>query len=376
MPEHFEANGYFTAAVGKIEHGGHHDAKWDLFDDIKGGGAGDDEGDAPAKPTPAQRQARKQAANSNDEVAKRMAGSGLPYEVERATTDENDPENADTRIAAKACKVLEAHKDQPFFIALGWHKPHVPHVAPKKYFDMYPLDSIHPAVVPPGDEKDIPPAALASRKNYQPDMTLDEKKHIIRSYYACTTYMDDMVGRVFATMEKEHLWDNTIVIFIGDHGWHFGEHNWWAKASLFEESCNAPLIIYAPGMKPAVSAKIVEFLDIYPTIADLCSLPPPPQHEGTSLAPLLKNPTLQSWQKPAYTALGDRGRTVRTDRYRYTEWNHGNAGSELYDHEKDPHEFTNLAKDPAHAQTVAEMKKLLWQVPHYPDRVAAIPVAK
>src|SRR5205085_9835730 len=146
--------------------------------------------------------------------------------------------------------------------------------------------------VPPGDEKDIPAAALASKKNYQPTMDDDQKRHIIRSYYACTTYMDDMVGRVFETMDKLKLWDNTIVVFIGDHGWHFGEHNWWAKASLFEESCNAPLIFYVPGAKPGVGKRTVEFVDIYPTFAELCGLGSVAGLEGTSLRPLLNDPNL------------------------------------------------------------------------------------
>jgi len=361
MPENFRNHGYFTAAVGKIEHGGHRDAKWDLFDEIKGG-ADDEETDAAPRQRPGRAMRQQEGGRSAGDPA---------YFAERATEDESDPENADTRIAAKVCKVLEEHKDQPFFLAAGFHKPHVPHVAPKKYFDLYPLDKIEPTIVPAEDEKDIPPAALASKKNYQPDMPVDRKKRIIRSYMACTTYMDDMVGRVFATMDRLHLWDNTIVVFIGDHGWNWGEHNWWAKASLFEESCNAPLLVYVPGMAGDRSCSlIVEYVDLYPTFVELCALPAPQQGEGRSLVSLLRDPDSNSWTKPAYTMLQGRGRSVRTERYRYTEWNDGRQGAELYDHQNDPHEFTNLARFPEHARTVAEMKQLLEQIPHYPERAA------
>src|SRR5262249_36531885 len=158
-------------------------------------------------------------------------------------TDDDDPENTDDRIAAKVVKLLEdapaARNGKPFFIVAGFHKPHVPHVAPKRFFDLYPVEKMPLTDVPPGDEKDIPAAALQSRRNYQPDMPPDQQRDIIAAYYACVSYVDDRIGRVFAAMDRLKLWDDTIVVYIGDHGWNFGEHHWWAKASLFEESCRA-----------------------------------------------------------------------------------------------------------------------------------------
>jgi uncharacterized sulfatase len=353
MPEHFHANGYFTASVGKVQHGGHHDCKWDVEDDLKAGES--DESEAPknegkgdAKPRERRRAAGERKNTQNPS-----------YTKFRATATDDDPENADTKIAAKTIELLEKNKDKSFFIAVGFHKPHVPHVAPKKYFDMYPLDKIQTVKVPPHDEDDIPKAALASKRNYQPEMPDQTKREIIASYLACVTYMDAQVGRVLAALDHLKLSDNTIVVFIGDHGWHFGEHNWWAKASLFEESARPPLIVAGPQVKSGqVCPRVVEYLDIYPTLAEVCGLPKPPQGEGKSFAPLLKNPT-QPWNKVAFTCEnrpGMLGRSVRNERYRYTEWNEGKAGAELYDHDADPHEWTNLATSADHQKTVAEMK--------------------
>lgn len=360
LPDYFKANGYFTAGIGKVEHAGHTEIQWNVGDTMLAGGArgDDDEGESPAS-QPASRSAAGAGRRGNrpPRATPRKTPDDLPYTIARATADD-DPENVDTPIAARVSKLLEEKKEQPFFIVAGFHKPHVPHVAPKKYFDLYPVDSIVPTLVPADDERDIPQAALASKKNYQPDMPTKTKQEIIASYYACTTYFDAEVGEVMKTMDRLNLWDKTIVVMIGDHGWHFGEHNWWAKASLFEESCHAPMMIASPGVKPGVSPRVVEFLDIAPTITSLCGLAPLPQHQGKRITPLLNDPKAE-WDGSGYTVLGSRGRTIRTERYRYTEWDHGKAGAELYDHESDPNELTNLAKDPGHANTVTQMKKAL-----------------
>ncbi|MGZ4962089.1 MAG: sulfatase [Limisphaerales bacterium] len=348
LPEHFHSNGYFTAVVGKIQHIGHHDAHWDSENAITSGEA-DDEGEATKKP-------KKGRANRPD--AKKPGEP--PYFRFRATDGDVDQENADTLIATKAVEVLQKHKDQPFLLAVGFHKPHVPHVAPKKYFDFYPLDKVQLVNVPPDDANDIPKVALNNKNNYQPNMPEKTKREIIASYMACTSYMDAQLGRVLDELDRLGLADKTIVVFISDHGWHFGEHNWWAKASLFEESAHVPLIVAGPGIPGGkVSPRVVEYLDIYPTLADLCRLPKPAQGEGKSFVPLLKDPSAK-WQKVAYTCehRGQvTGRSVRNERYRYTEWNDGKLGAELYDHDKDPMEYTNLAK--SNDDVVGRMKALL-----------------
>jgi iduronate 2-sulfatase len=350
LPEHFHANGYFTASIGKIQHLSHHDAHWDFEDGIRTGDS-DDEGDS---------QKPKRGGRANRPDAKK-AGEP-PYFRFRATDRDIDPENADTVIAKKAIEVLEKHKNQPFFIGVGFHRPHVPHVAPKKYFDLYPLDKMQLINVPTHDADDIPEVALNSKKNYQPNMPEKTKREIIASYLACVSYMDAQVGRVLDELDRLKLTDKTIVVFISDHGWHFGEHNWWAKASLFEESAHVPLLVAGPGLRGGkVCPRVVEYLDIYPTLAEFCGLPKPPQGEGRSFVPLLHKPTAP-WNKVAYTCEHRGqiiGRSVRNERYRFTQWNNGERGTELYDHDRDPMEYTNLTRKGTNSAAMQDMWNLL-----------------
>jgi uncharacterized sulfatase len=349
LPEHFHANGYFTAALGKVQHGGHHDCSWDLTDDMKGSDADDDENSRPKK-------GKAKAAQTP-----KKRDTALPYLRERATED-NDPELTDTLIAKHVVKLLQEHQKSPFFIAVGFHKPHVPHVAPKKFFDLYPPEKMPLATVNDDEIKSIPTAALAAGKNYQPDMPAAQQQGIIRAYLACVSYMDEQLGVVMRTMDDLKLWDNTIVIFIGDHGWHFGEHHWWAKASLFEPSARVPLLVAAPGAAAgSVSPRVVELVDLYPTLSEICGLPKPAQGEGKSFATLLKDPKAP-WSKPAFTTEHRprvTGRSLRTERYRYTEWEEGKQGVELYDYDTDPGEHRNLAKDPKQEKLLAELKAQL-----------------
>jgi uncharacterized sulfatase len=188
----------------------------------------------------------------------------------------------------------------------------------------------------------------------------------MQAYHASTTFMDAQVGRVLDALERLKLADNTVVVFISDHGWSLGEHGQWQKRLLFEESARVPLIIYAPKAKGngRASGRTVELVDLHQTLADVCGLKAPSSLEGKSLKPLLDDPQA-AWTKPAYTqvtrgkANDVMGRSVRTERWRYTEWDGGKKGTELYDHENDPKEYKNLAEDPKHAGTVEEMRKLL-----------------
>jgi uncharacterized sulfatase len=277
-------------------------------------------------------------------------------------SDASDEEQTDGKVATEAIRLMEEHKDKPFFLAVGFYRPHVPCVAPKKWFDLYPIDEIKLPNEPPNVRDGVPAAAFtANPPNY--GVSPDDLKTFMRAYYASTSFMDAQVGRVLRALDRLGLSKNTIVVLFGDHGWSLGEHGQWQKMSLFEESARAPLIIYAPGAKGNGKScgRTVEFVDIYPTLANLCEAGNPKGLEGHSLKPLLDNPK-SKWDHPAYTQVsrgGFMGRSVRTERYRYTEWDEGRKGVELYDHEKDPREWKNVANDSKHGNAVAEMKRFL-----------------
>ena len=251
-----------------------------------------------------------------------------------------------------------------FFIAAGFHKPHVPHTAPKKYFDMYPAAKMPLPAEPVGHAKYIPEIARAPK--YYPDLNDDQKRAIIQHYHAATTFMDAQVGILLDTLDRLKLWENTVVLFLGDHGWHLGEHDgFWAKMSIMKESARAPLIISAPGKKASISSpRLAEFVDIFPTLTELCSLPQPSGQEGISLVPLLDDPH-RPWKKAAFTVVtrpGGLGRAVRTESHTLLVWPDGNE--QLYDHARDVMEYENLANDTRAKETAAAMRQLLkdgWQ---------------
>lgn len=270
-----------------------------------------------------------------------------------------DDEQTDGMIATEAIKLMEQKKDAPFFIAAGFFRPHTPFVAPKKYFDLYPLEEMRLPYAPEGDRDDIPVAGFA-HNNPVPNYNLDELtcRQALQAYYACVSFVDAQVGRLLDALDRLELADNTIVVFWSDHGYHLGEHNGiWQKRTLFEQGARAPLIVRNPCSSGNGQAcrRIVEFVDIYPTLTDLTGLSGPDGLEGRSLAPLLENP-LAVWNGEAITQIlrpaDDRlpepvmGCSIRTERWRFTEWAEGASGVELYDHASDPMEFQNLAIDP------------------------------
>jgi uncharacterized sulfatase len=270
-----------------------------------------------------------------------------------------DEEQTDGMIATEAIKLMEQKKDEPFFIAAGFFRPHTPYVAPKKYFDLYPLEDMRLPYAPKDDRKDIPTAAFAHNCPV-PHYGLDELtcRKAMQAYYACVSFIDAQVGRMLDALDRLDLADDTIVVFWSDHGYHLGEHNGiWQKRTLFEQGARAPLIIKAPGAKGNGQAcrRIVEFVDVYPTLTGLAGIPTPNAVEGRSLVPLLKNP-LTKWDGHAITQVlrpaDDRlsepvmGRSIRTERWRYSDWGEGKHGIELYDHHADPMEFNNLALKP------------------------------
>ena len=280
---------------------------------------------------------------------------------------------ADDAAADTAIDLLRESAGNPFFLGLGFVRPHTPFVAPSRFFDMYPLDEIELIHNPPDDLDDIPAPAKNLRPFlwHQMGMSEENQRISLRGYYASVSFMDEQVGRVLDELDRLEIADRTVVVFFGDHGWHLGEHTHWQKMSLMEESVRAPLIISAPGARGAgrSTKALAEFVDFYPTLAELAGLTPPSNLEGVSLVPVLDDPTA-SVKDAAFSQVQweDRifGRTVRTDRYRYIRWEGDGGGEELYDHEKDPREFTNLAPVPEHSTILEQMRARLDEGPPKP----------
>jgi iduronate 2-sulfatase len=353
LPQLFKQQGYFTARVGKIYHYG-------VPSQIGTNGL-DDSISWQLRVNPKGRDKTEESLVKNL-TPDRHLGSALAY-LNAAGTDE---EQTDGLIATEAIKLLEQRKNEqePFFLAIGFFRPHTPYIAPKQYFDLYPQETVPLPKQLPNDLDDIPEDALFTKPAHW-GLNEGQQKEALRAYYASISFMDAQLGRVLDALDSLGLAENTIVVFWSDHGYNVGQHGQWMKQSLFETSARVPLIFRVPKMGGGKkSNRTVELLDIYPTLAELANLPAPTDLDGKSLVPLLKDP-VATWEKAAYTQVkrpnGVVGRSVRTERWRYTEWNEGKAGAELYDHDKDPDEFNNLAAD-AHYQAVrttlkGELKK-------------------
>lgn len=348
LPQHFRKNGYFVSRIGKMYHYGvpaqigtdglDDPVSWDRVVNPKGRDKADEKDVINLVP-----------ANKN-------IGGSLTYFIAKGSDDEH----TDALIAAEAVRQLEEKKDKPFFLAVGFFRPHVPCTASKETFDLYPTEKIK---LPSPDRTGIPEIATASVKTPNYGLTEADLQPMIQAYYASTTLMDKQVGKLLDALDRLGLAERTVIVFWGDHGWSLGERGMWQKMSLFEEAVRVPMMIAAPGMKARgkSTGRVAELVDLYPTIADLCGLPANPAHEGLSLKPLLDDPE-KPWKKGAFTQVtrGQKlGYSVRTERWRYTEWDGGAAGVELYDHDADSGEHRNLASDPAHARTVEELKALL-----------------
>jgi uncharacterized sulfatase len=351
LPQLFRKNGYVAARVGKIFHYG-------VPTQIGTSGLDDPPSwDQVVNPIGRDKTEESKIPNFNDP-------GGLTSILAVLADVGTDLEQTDGIGATAAIRLLEEYHDRPFFLAVGFYRPHLPFVAPRAYFELYPLERIAMPREPAADLSDIPLLALANKK---PNYGLDDRRcrEAIRGYHAGTSFMDAQVGRVLEALDRLELAGRTIVVFWGDHGFHLGEHGQWKKQTVFEESARVPLILSAPGFKGngQSSPRLAELVDLYPTLTDLCGLSPPAHLQGQSLRPLLDDPQRPS-KAGAYTQVSrgkSMGRSVRTERWRYTEWDEGNQGVELYDHDTDPHEYHNLAADPKHADTVRMLKVLLQQ---------------
>ncbi len=341
LPQHFRQNGYRTVSLGKILHGRQMDPlSWDLqingFPETTAGKRG-------------------------DWVS--MTKGVIKWCRWRAP-DCEDEDLDDGQIAAKAIGVLNEKHDKPFFLAVGFKKPHDPFVAPKRYFDRYPLDSLK-LHKDPLDATPVPPMAIPNNANKRAfdAMTDKERLGFLRSYAACSTYSDTQIGRILDTLDDLDLWKNTLVVVWTDHGYHQGERGWWNKTLLFDYDAKVPFIVCLPKMvtRGKVCSSVIELIDLFPTVTELAGLTAPKGLEGKSFVPLIQNP-MHVWNRVAHTQSGGgRNRSVCNGRFRYTQWADGAV--ELYDHDTDPGEWTNQSDNPVYSSVIAELKAKLLPLP-------------
>ncbi|MEM1157898.1 MAG: sulfatase [Verrucomicrobiota bacterium] len=352
LPQLFRNNGYFTAGLGKIFHLSiDNPNKRVLFEDPK---SWDYFYDALGKTTDLGRRGE----------GRNLTGGEIPWARWKAA-EGDDIDQPDGQVAAAAVRILEENQDKPFFIGYGIHKPHDPFISPQKYFDYYPKGT----TTLPAEPEDRSPLVKYAipNKSFERLFTDKERIEFKRAYHAGVSFADAQVGKTLDTLDKLDLWDSTIVILMGDHGYHLGEKGWWNKVTLFEDGARAPMIIWAPGMSGMgrKTDSIMEFIDLYPTLADLAQLQPPHPLSGTSLRPILEDPDA-TVKEAAFTQVnsgGSRiGRSVRSKDWRYTEWGKDGAdGIELYNHVKDSAEYYNLAENPEYSDIRKLMKKQLDQ---------------
>jgi arylsulfatase A-like enzyme len=373
LPEHFKRHGYETVSIGKVYHHAKDDRQGWSTEPFQS--KGDWQGRGYLTDEAIARIAERDAALAATGSSRR--GLGPAFEA----ADVADEDYHDGKDAQAAIAELErlAQLDKPFFLALGFHKPHLPFNAPKRYWDLYDADAV-PLALNPFAPEGVTAFSLTDfgelrgyfgipKEGRVPDALA---RQLVHGYAACVSYMDAQLGRVLAKLDHLGLREDTVVILWGDHGWKLGEHDSWCKHTNFEIDARAPLLISAPG-KPGGqrTSALVEFVDMYPSLCELCDLPIPDHCEGTSFVPLLSDPE-HPWKTAAFSQYprrgGDRdggvmGYTMRTARYRYTEWQQVDTGEvlarELYDHERDPQENVNVAAKPDQAKVVEMLAKKL-----------------
>jgi len=352
--QHFKNNGYYSARVSKIyhmgvpigieqgSHGADDEASWTERFNSKG-----PEWRAPGDGETLQ----------NNPDGKKPAVGGNTFVVVEA--DGDDLVHSDGKTAKKAAELIHLHKDKPFWLGVGFVRPHVPFVAPRSYYP--PFKPYSKMVLPPkipGDWDDIPKAGINYCTSKNMKMDIRRQKKSVGGYYASVAYMDAQVGKVLTALDEAGLRDKTIVIFTSDHGYHLGEHDFWAKVSLRDESSQVPLIISAPGKKPAVCHSFVELLDLYPTLAGMCGLEAQDRLQGKDVSMMLDDPGHTVRDAAFCVAPSRKGFLLREDKWAYIQYGEkAEKGIELFDAEKDPKQYDNLAKKKKYLPVVKAFKQ-------------------
>ena len=356
LPQHFREHGYTTSTVGKVFH-----HRTDAAERSWSGGPW-------VPPMRSKGGWRNYLLEENIAIYQENDGRGPPFE----SADCPDDAYFDGQIADYGIEELNrlSEAEDPFFLAVGFIKPHLPFNAPESYWDLYKSDDVNLAANPfrPSGAPDEAMHNWGELRTYfsvPPEGPLPEgmDRRLVHGYYAATSYMDAQVGRLLAELDRLGLRENTIVVLWGDHGWQLGEHSLWCKHCNFDTSLNAPLIVSAPDIAGGrQSGALVEFVDVYPTLCELAGLPTPDHLEGTSFAPLMDDPT-RPWKKAAFSRY-IAGDSIRTEQHLYTEWtdDEGNTTARmLYDHTADPDENENIAESPESADLVLQLHGMLNQ---------------
>lgn len=353
----FKDNGYYTARVSKIYHMG-------VPIDIETGSNGQD--DEASWTERFNSQGPEWTAEGEAELVQNNPYGLKPRKGGNVMTivkaDGDDLAHSDGKTAEKAVEIIKQHKNNPFFLAVGLVRPHVPFVAPSKYFEPYPHEQM---VLPPkveNDWDDIPARGINYVTSVNGEMSEEQEKKAVAGYYASVAYMDAQVGKILKTLKEEGLEDNTIVVFTSDHGFHLGEHRFWMKVSLHEESVRVPLIIKVPGKAPAVCNSFSELLDLYPTLADLAGIEASKGLQGKSLVKTLNNPQVEVRDFAFSVSQGGKSFLVRNHKWAYIQYDEdAGAGMELFDMEYDAKQYNNLAHNPAYDDVVQEMQLKLTE---------------
>ncbi len=356
-PQLFKENGYYTARVSKIFHMG-------VPGDIEKGSNGTD--DVASWTERFNSQGPEWKAPGEGELVQGNPEGDLPIKGGNVMTivkaEGSDLVHSDGKTAEKAIELIREHKEGPFFLAVGFVRPHVPFVAPKAYFGPYPFEAMKLPKKMPGDWDDIPKRGINYVTSVNGKMTLEQQKKALAAYYASVLYMDSQVGKVLDALKNEGLDDDTIVIFTSDHGFHLDEHDFWMKVSLHEESVKVPMLIKVPGKKPAVCHSFSELIDLYPTTAELVGLDYSEHLQGKSLVKTFDNPWYSVRDTAFSVSQGGRSFLLRTDKWAYIQYDEdAGSGIELFNMKTDPEQYTNLALDSNYAKVAEGFQNALAQ---------------